>query len=168
MNTENNTAALEAILFAAGEPLSVEKISEILEIGILQTAELLRQLERELEDRGLTIRTVAGGKQLAAKKEFYPLILRLGKIIERKLSAPMLETLSIVAYMQPVTRAEIENIRGVNVDGVVAKLAELELIEEVGRKQIAGRPILYGTTEKFLSTLGIKSLDELPKVEKNY
>ena len=158
MDKANDTAELEAILFSAGEALSVEKISEVLDLGILQTAELLRRLNKELEGRGLTVRKVAGGFQLATRPEFFPTILRLGKVIEKKLSAPMLETLSIVAYMQPVTRAEIENIRGVNVDGPVARLVELELIEE----------IIYGTTEKFLSTLGIKSLDELPKVEKNY
>ena len=160
----NETAAIEALLFAAGEPITKERISELLEIDLQKVSELLKKFEGELEGCGIILREVAGGFQLSARPEFYPIVEKMNETAARKISAPMLETLSIVAYLQPVTRADIEEIRGVNVDGMVAKLVELNLIKEVGRKQVLGRPLLYGTTEKFLQTVGIKSLDELPEL----
>jgi len=160
----NETAALEALLFAAGEPLSKEKIAEIMETGIIEVSNLLRQLKKELTDRGIILREVAEGWQLSTKPEYFSIVEKLSTVINKKLSASMMETLSIIAFMQPVTRIEIEEIRGVNVDRVIAKLIDFNLIEEVGRKEVVGRPILYGTTETFLNVFGIKSLKDLPKI----
>ena len=162
MSTE--TAALEALLFAAGDPIQKERIAELLDTGIVEVSNLLRQLEKELKDRGIVLRETAEGWQLSTKAEYFSIVDKLSSTVNQKLSAAMMETLSIVAFMQPVTRVEIEEIRGVNVDRALAKLTELEFIEEVGRKPVVGRPILYGTTETFLRAFGIKSLKELPKI----
>ena len=160
----NETAALEALLFAAGEPLSKEKISELMDIGIIDVVNLLRQLEKELNGHGIILREVATGWQLSTKAEYFSIVEKLASTVKQKLSTAVMETLSIIAFMQPVTKVEIEEIRGVNVDRAIAKLIDLEFIEEVGRKQVVGRPILYGTTNNFLRAFGIKTLKELPKI----
>ena len=157
MTTE--TAALEALLFAAGEPVTKEQIAEIIEVS-----DLLRKLDKELKGHGIILREVASGWQLSTRPEYFSTVEKLSETVTQKLSSSMMETLSIIAFMQPVTRVEIEEIRGVNVDRVLAKLSELEFIEEVGRKPVIGRPILYGTTKTFLSAFGIKSLKDLPKI----
>ena len=162
MSTE--TAALEALLFAAGDPIPKERIAELLDTGIVEVSNLLRQLDKDLKDRGIVLRETAEGWQLSTKAEYFLIVDKLSSTVNQKLSAAVMETLSIIAFMQPVTRVEIEEIRGVNVDRALAKLAELEFIEEVGRKPVLGRPILYGTTETFLRAFGIKSLKELPKI----
>ena len=162
MSTE--TAALEALLFAAGDPISKERIAELMDTGVVEVSNLLRQLDKELKDRGIILRETATGWQLSTKPEYFFIIDKLASTVNQKLSAAMIETLSIIAFMQPVTRVEIEEIRGVNVDRAIAKLTELDFIEEVGRKPVIGRPILYGTTENFLKAFGIKSLKELPKI----
>lgn len=162
MSTE--TAALEALLFAAGEPLNKEKIAELMDTGIVEVSNLLRELDKELKGHGIILREVADGWQLSTRPEYFSIVEKLSEKITQKLSSAVMETLSIIAFMQPVTRIEIEEIRGVNVDRAISKLSELEFIEEVGRKPVIGRPILYGTTENFLSAFGIKSLKELPKI----
>ena len=158
------TAALEALLFAAGEPLTKEQIAELMDTGIIEVSDLLRKLDKELTDRGIILREVATGWQLSTRPEYFSIVEKLSETVTQKLSAAMMETLSIIAFMQPVTRIEIEEIRGVNVDRAIAKLIDLEFIEEVGRKQVLGRPILYGTTENFLQAFGIRTLKELPKI----
>ena len=160
----NETAALEALLFAAGDPIPKERIAELLDTGIVEASNLLRQLDKDLKGRGIVLRETAAGWQLSTRPEYFSVVDKLSSTVNQKLSAAMLETLSIIAFTQPVTRVEIEEIRGVNVDRALAKLIELELIEEVGRKAVIGRPILYGTTENFLQAFGIKSLKELPKI----
>ena len=160
----NETAALEALLFAAGDPISKERIAEFLDTGIVETSNLLRQLDKDLKGRGIVLRETAAGWQLSTRSEYFSVVDKLSSTVNRKLSTAMMETLSIIAFTQPVTRVEIEEIRGVNVDRALSKLIELELIEEVGRKAVLGRPILYGTTENFLQAFGIKSLKELPKI----
>lgn len=160
----NETAALEALLFAAGDPISKERIAELLDTGIVEVSDLLRQLDKDLKGRGIVLRETAAGWQLSTRPEYFSVVDKLSSTVNQKLSAAMMETLSIIAFTQPVTRVEIEEIRGVNVDRALAKLIELELIEEVGRKAVLGRPILYGTTENFLQAFGIKSLKELPKI----
>ena len=160
----NETAALEALLFAAGDPLSKEKLAELMDTGIIEISKLLRQLDKELTDRGIILREVAEGWQLSTKPEYFSVVEKLSTVVNKKLSASMMETLSIIAFMQPVTKVEIEEIRGVNVDRVITKLTDLNFIEEVGRKPVVGRPILYGTTENFLNAFGIKSLKDLPKI----
>ncbi len=120
----NETAALEALLFAAGEPLSKEKISELMDIGIIDVVNLLRQLEKELNGHGIILREVATGWQLSTKAEYFSIVEKLASTVKQKLSTAVMETLSIIAFMQPVTKVEIEEIRGVNVDRAIAKSAE--------------------------------------------
>ncbi len=160
------TATLEAVLFAAGDPMSLEDLAGVLQTDLLTTQNLMTRLQRELEEgeRGLTIRRVAGGLQLATRPDLYPVVERLSQVVDRKISAPTMETLSIIAFKQPITKQEIEHIRGVRIERALAKLLELELIAEVGRKQVLGRPILYGTTDTFLRTFGLNSLEDLPKL----
>ena len=160
----NEVAALEALLFAAGEPLSKEKISELMDSGIVEVSNLLRELDKKLQGHGIILREVATGWQLSTRSEYFSIVEKLSETVTQKLSSAMMETISIIAFMQPVTRTEIEEIRGVNVDRAISKLIDLEFIEEVGRKPVVGRPILYGTTENFLRAFGIKSLKELPKI----
>ena len=160
----NKSAELEALLFAAGDPLSIAKIAECLDYGELQVKELLTQLEVELKDRGIMLRETASGWQLTTRPEYFPTIEKLASVVNLKLSTPMMETLSIIAFLQPVTKIEIEEIRGVKVDRLIARLMDFDLIEEVGRKPVIGRPILYGTTENFLQSFGLKSLKELPEL----
>lgn len=160
------TATLEAVLFAAGDPMSMEDLAGVLQTDLLTTQNLMTRLEKELAEgeRGLTIRRVAGGLQLATRPDLYPVVERLSQVVDRKISAPTMETLSIIAFKQPITKQEVEHIRGVRIERALAKLLELELISEVGRKQVLGRPILYGTTDTFLRTFGLNSLEDLPKL----
>ena len=156
--------SLEALLFAAGEPLTVAQLAGIMQLDKPQVWELLTQLEESYneENRGLCLRQVAGGWQLCAKPQHYGLLKQLERVQEVKLSAAAMETLAIVAFKQPVTRSEMEAIRGVKVDGVVNTLVDYGLISEAGRKDTLGHPILYATTDKFLLTFGLNSLNELP------
>ena len=160
------TAALEAVMFAAGDPMSMEDLADILRTDLLTVQNLMTRLEKDLAERhsGLTVRRVAGGLQLATRPELYPVVERLSQVVDRKISAPTMETLSIIAFKQPITKQEIEHIRGVRIERALTKLIELELIAEVGRKQVLGRPILYGTTDTFLRTFGLNSLEELPNL----
>ncbi len=161
---EYKTGQMEAILFAAGEPLSVPQLAELLGLNKPQTWELLGILQEEYraENRGLELREVAEGWQLCTKACHHEAILQLANTQELKLSNASMETLAIIAYRQPVTRAEMEAIRGVKVDGVVNTLLEWELIAEAGRKETIGHPILYKTTKKFLEVFGLKTLKDLP------
>lgn len=162
---EKLTGALEAVLFAAGEPLSVAEIAAVMQLEKPQVWELLTNLSHIYEDegRGLMLREVGGGYQLVTKPEHYRMLSSLGKKKEVKLTNAAMETLAIIAFKQPVTRAEMEAIRGVKVDGVVNTLLELDLIAEAGRKKALGNPILYATTDKFLTVFGLSSLEELPR-----
>ncbi|MCH3951116.1 MAG: SMC-Scp complex subunit ScpB [Acidaminococcus sp.] len=157
---------LEALLFASGDPLTLEKMASILHLSLPDTEQLLQELSEKYNtpDSGLMLRQVAGGWQLVTRQEAVPVIRELHEKQEIKLSNAAMETLAIVAYKQPVTKSEIEAIRGVKVDGVVNTLTDLELILEVGRKEVIGRPVLYGTTEKFLVTFGLESLNDLPEL----
>ena len=157
---------LEALLFAAGEPMPLDKIGAVLELNEAETAELVEALKTSCagEARGLRIRKVAGGIQLTTKPELFTTIQKLVAQQEIKLSNAAMETLAIIAFKQPVTRSEMEAIRGVKVDGVVNTLLDLGLIAEAGRKDVIGRPILYGTTDLFLVTFGLDSLHDLPEI----
>lgn len=159
-------AHIEALLFASGNPVPADKLAEILEIDTANVAALVEELKQDMAaaERGLVILDVAGGYQLCAKPELAPVVDKLIEVQEARLSLAAMETLAIVAFKQPVTRLEIEHIRGVKVDGVVTTLAERGLIKEVGRKEAVGRPILYGTTDEFLKCFGLNSLNELPKL----
>ena len=159
--------ALEAVLFTAGEPISVAEIAELLQLEKPQVWELLATLtkEYEAENRGLMVREIAGGYQLVTKPVYYNLLAQMETNKEVKLSNAGMETLAIVAFKQPVTRAEMEAIRGVKVDGVINTLLELGLIAEAGRKKALGNPILYATTDQFLTVFGLSSLADLPNPE---
>lgn len=167
MYYDKMTGALEAVLFAAGEPLSVAEIASVMQLDKPQVWELLSVLEQayKAESRGIMLREVGGGYQLVTKPEHYMMLTALGKKKEVKLTNAALETLAIVAFKQPVTRAEMEAIRGVKVDGVVNTLLDLGLLAEAGRKKALGNPILYATTDRFLEVFGLSSLDDLPRVE---
>ena len=167
MYLDKMTGALEAVLFAAGEPVSVAELADGLQLDKPQVWELVSELKKsyEAESRGLMLRETAGCFQLVTKPVYYNVLLGLGRKKEVKLTNASLETLAIVAFKQPVTRAEMEAIRGVKVDGVLNTLLDLGLVVEAGRKKALGNPILYATTEKFLMVFGLNSLEELPPLE---
>ena len=158
------TGMIEAVLFAAGNPMTANEIAHIVQLDLIGTQNLLLELQQDLDQRhsGLTIRQVAGGYQLATRPEAFAVVERLSQVVDRKISAPTMETLSIIAFRQPITKAEIEQIRGVRIERALQKLMELELVAEVGRKKVLGRPILYGTTDAFLRCFGINTLEDLP------
>ncbi|ESU30293.1 segregation and condensation protein B [Bacillus sp. 17376] len=158
---------LESLLFAAGdEGLSLKQITSVLEVDEIQANEIVAELQRDYEsdqNRGITIVQLAGVYQLATKKEHAEY---LKKLVESPgtahLSQAALETLAIVAYKQPITRAEIEEIRGVKTERPLHTLSSRALIKEVGRAEGTGRAILYGTTKEFLDYFGLKNISELP------
>lgn len=158
--------AIEALLFASGQPLPADKIGGILQLSTEQVHTLIADMTQQLAaaGRGLAIVEVAGGYQLCTKPVFFDIVNKLAAMQEARLSAAALETLAIVAFKQPVTKQEIESIRGVSSDRVLTTLSDRLLIKEVGRKEAIGRPILYGTTAEFLQCFGLKSLDDLPAI----
>lgn len=162
-------SAIEAILFVSEKPVLLDQIREALEA--VQPAEIqamIRQLQKEYEDndRGMIITEIAGGYQMLSSPSYASIIRNFfKKRVKEKLSRPALETLAIIAYKQPVSRGDIELIRGVNSDGVMTHLLSKGLIKIVGRKEIAGRPYIYGTTKQFLEYFGLKSLRDLPKLQ---
>lgn len=155
---------IEALLFASGEPLSATKLSKVLEIEEQHVILLLAQLNNDFagDNRGLTLVEVAGGYQLCTKPELATVVEKLANIREVKLSTAAMETIAVIAFKQPITKQEIEAIRGVKVDKALATLVERGLVKELGRKEAMGRPILYGTTEAFLQCFGLNSLNDLP------
>jgi len=157
-------AHIEALLFASGNPINAKKIAHIIDISSEQVELLINQLILEMNDdmRGLTIVKVAAGYQLCTKPELSTIVKKLAQVQDSKLSLAAMETLSIVAFKQPITKQEIENIRGVKIDKVLAKLLERQMIKEIGRKEAIGRPILYGTTDDFLKSFGLNGLQDLP------
>ena len=160
-------AAVEAILFTMGESVEVAKIASAIGHDEETTRKLIRgMMDRyDKEDRGICIIELEDSFQLCTKKEMYEYLIRVAKQPRRyTLTEVLLETLSIVAYKQPVTRLEIEKIRGVKSDHAVNKLVEYGLVEEKGRLEAPGRPLLFGTTEEFLRRFSLQSLDELPSV----
>lgn len=163
-DNHGDMAALEAVLFAAGEAVPAKELADALELSLEQVTVLADRLSRkyQTEDHALMLLEVAGGYRLVVRPDYYPLLSRLFAARSQKLSRAGLETLAVVAYLQPVTKGGIEEIRGVQVDGVLAGLLEKGLIEERGRKEAPGRPILYGTTSRFLDHFGLKSLEDLP------
>ena len=157
--------ALEAMLFVTDEPVGTIALAEMLECEVGAVEAALVRLRDDLEARGsgIQLREVAGGWRLFTHPAYHELIERYVLSWDtRKLSQAAMETLAVVAYRQPVTRAEVEQIRGVKCDYSLQSLMNKELIAEVGRKEALGRPILYGTTDNFLAHFGISSLKELP------
>ena len=170
MSIEKTEAAIEAILFTMGESVEAEKIAVAIEHDVDTTVRIIHNMmdKYENEDRGIKIIELEGSFQLCTKEEYYDNLIRICSQPRRyTLTDAALETLSIIAYKQPVTKIEIEKIRGVNSDRSVNKLVELELVKEVGRLDVPGRPMLFGTTEEFLRTFGVGSIDELPVISED-
>ena len=163
---------IEALLFVAGEDgLSLRQIAELLSMpatGVSQSLEKLADKYQKDEDSSLALLETARSYKLVTKQEFADLLRAYSKApINQSLSRAALETLSIIAYKQPITRIEIDDIRGVNSSGALAKLLAFELICEAGKKEVLGRPNLYVTTDYFLDYMGINQLEELPAVEES-
>ena len=170
MSIEKTEAAIEAILFTMGESVEAEKIAVAIEHDVDTTVRIIHNMmdKYENEDRGIKIIELEGSFQLCTKEEYYDNLIRICSQPRRyTLTDAALETLSRIAYKQPVTKIEIEKIRGVNSDRSVNKLVELELVKEVGRLDAPGRPMLFGTTEEFLRTFGVGSIDELPVISED-
>ena len=159
---------IEALLFASEKPITIEQMKEVIEeIDAKDIKTALLELKSEYENLGRSFKVyeVAGGYQMVTEPAFAEYLKKFYRVKSKdKLSKPALETLAIAAYRQPITKAEIEDIRGVNVDGVIKTLADRLLIKITGRKDAPGRPILYGTTKEFLDRFGLSSLNELPKL----
>lgn len=165
MEIKKLQAAVEAVLFTMGDSVELEKIAAAIEHDEETTRKIIHSLmdRCEEEDRGVRVIELDNSFQMCTKKEMYEYLIRVAKQPKRYvLTDVLLETLSIIAYRQPVTRIEIEKIRGVKCDHAVNKLVEYGLVEEVGRLDAPGRPLLFGTTEEFLRRFNVPSLEELP------
>jgi len=159
-------ACVEGLLFVAGEPVAVERLASILDVDADQVEEALASLSGLYATRGLRIQRHGRRVQIVTAPEMADLVRALlGLELSGKLSPAALETLAIVAYQQPVTRAQVEAVRGVNSDTVIRTLVNRGLVEEQGRLEQPGRPILYGTTFEFLQQFGLSSLDQLPPLQ---
>jgi segregation and condensation protein B len=157
---------IESLLFVADEPVRVEALAAVLDISVEQVEEALTDLTFDYEQRGLRLQRKSNRAQLVTAPEASESVRRfLGMELGGRLSAAALETLAIVAFRQPVTRATVEAVRGVSSDSVLRTLLNYGLIEGLGRLERAGRPIVYGTTFEFLQEFGLSSLDQLPTVE---
>ena len=153
---------IESILFVAAEPVSEKELCAVTGAVPADVRSAVRELEAAHAQSGLTLREVGGGYRLTSNPDCRADVERFLLPPKTSMSPQSLETLAIVAYLQPVTRAEIESIRGVNVDGVMNTLEQRRFVKELGRKDVVGRPIIYGTTEYFLEAFGLGSLDDLP------
>jgi segregation and condensation protein B len=169
MEIEKIKPIVEAILFTTHNPVLIDEIKNV--VNEAKASEIKKAVERLQEEHnggsgGICIKAVAGGFQMCTKPELSGWIKKFHQVERKeKLSRAALETLAIIAYKQPVVRPEIEAIRGVGVDYIIKRLLENELIRVMGRKKTVGAPLIYGTTEKFLSYFGLSSLSELPKFE---
>ncbi len=167
MELKKLEAAIEAILFTMGESVEASRIAAAVEHDTETVIKIIHNLmdKYESEDRGIRIVELENSYQLVTKPEMYDYLIKIAKVPKRHvLTDVLLETLSIIAYKQPITRSEIEKIRGVKCDHAVSKLSEYNLITDIGRLDAPGRPLLFGTTEEFLRQFGITSIDELPSI----
>ena len=167
MEIEKLQSIIEAILFTMGESVELSKIAEVIEHDEGTTKKMIHNMmdRYDMEDRGIRIIELEGSYQMCTKREMYEYLIKIAKQPKRYvLTDVLLETLSIIAYKQPVTKLEIEKIRGVKTDHAVNKLVEYGLIEETGRMDAPGRPLLFGTSEEFLRRFSVQSLDELPTI----
>ena len=162
----NYKAAIEAILFTMGESVELGRIADAIQLNEKETKKLLDELIKEYRSSsniGMNIIELDGAYQMCTKPQMYEYLIRIAKQPKKRvLTDVLLETLSIIAYKQPVTKAEIEKIRGVSSEHAISKLVEYNLVQELGRLDAPGRPLLFGTTEEFLRSFGVSSIDELP------
>ncbi|MBQ2577636.1 MAG: SMC-Scp complex subunit ScpB [Lachnospiraceae bacterium] len=167
MEKQQIRQAVEGVLFTMGGAVSVDKMATALEVDPSDIRTACDELATEYKEsgRGISIVRFEDSYQMCTSKETYPYLIRIAKQPKKvALTDVLLETLSIIAYRQPVTKAAIEKIRGVSSDHAVNKLVEYELVEEVGRMDAPGRPMLFGTTEQFLRSFGVNSLSDLPSL----
>ena len=168
MEIEKLQGAIEAILFTMGDSVELEKIAAAIGHDEATTRKIIHNMmdQYDAENRGVRIIELNNAFQMCTKKEMYEYLIRVAKQPKRYvLTDVLLETLSIIAYKQPVTKLEIEKIRGVKSDHAVNKLVEYGLVEETGRMDAPGRPLLFGTTEEFLRCFGVSSIEELPDID---
>lgn len=167
MERQKAEAVLEAILFTMGEAVEISRLASVLEMDEKEVKDILAGMQEryEEENRGISLMWLEESVQLTTKAEHYEYLIKIAKTPRKMvLTDTVMETLSIVAYKQPVTRLEVERIRGVSCDHAINKLLEYDLITELGRLDAPGRPLLFGTTEQFLRCFGVRSLDELPEL----
>ena len=165
MSFNEKEAAVEAILFAAGEPVNIKVIALAIEEDTDTAKKIIQDMAEAYnnDNRGIHIIELEDSYQLGTRNEYYGYLIKAQMNASKpRLTEVMLETLSIIAYKQPVTRLEVEKIRGVRSDHAINKLLDYELVKEIGRLDAPGRPVLFGTTDGFLRAFGIKSPDELP------
>ena len=170
MNMIEYEAIVEAVLFAAGEPVEVRELAKVLEMDVNTTRAMVDNLacKYEAEKRGITIVALDGSFQMCTNPRHFEYVKKVfGNMRKKPLTPALLETLAIIAYKQPVTRAQIEYIRGVGADHSVNKLVEYSLVTECGRANAPGKPVLFATTGEFLKYFGISSLEQLPALEED-
>ena len=168
LDDDEAVACVEAILFTMGKSVEIEKIAYALNVDMAEARRIIDLLNEDYRSRkrGMYVNFLEDSVQLCTKRDYYPELIRIAtKPVKPTLTPTVLETLSIVAYKQPVTKADIERIRGVKSDFAVNKLVEYGLIEEVGRLETPGRPILFATTEEFLRRFGLNSVNTLPQAD---
>lgn len=168
MERSKEKSIIEGILFTVGDSISADSIGKALGLPKDETEELINELRLEYEenDRGIRIQKINDNYQMSSSKDIYEYLVKIARQPKKYvLSDVLLETLSIIAYKQPVTKAEIEKIRGVSSDHAVNRLVQFDLVKELGRMDAPGRPMLFGTTENFLRTFGLSSMDDLPRLD---
>jgi segregation and condensation protein B len=167
LDTSELKAIVESLVFVSDIPLRPERIAEAIEVERGRVVQILRELESEYQQarRGFVLEEIAGGFQFRTRAEHLDWVRRLNKSRPFRFSRAALETLAIIAYRQPITRAEIEYLRGVDSGGVVKTLLDRHLVRILGKKDIAGRPMIYGTTREFLELFGLRDLAALPTLK---
>lgn len=172
MEKEKMKAVLESVLFTMGESVELSRLAQVLEIKPKEVEELLKEMKEEYdkdESRGVTLMELEGAYQMCSKTELYEWLIKIASSPRKyTLTDSLLETLSIIAYKQPVTKLEIDKIRGVSCEHAVNRLLEFDLVMEVGRLDAPGRPLLFGTTEQFLRSFGVTSIEELPRLNSDH
>lgn len=167
MDKTKAQAVIEAVLFTMGDSVEISRLADVIEEDVKTTKSILKDMEKdyEAEDKGISLTYFDNSVQLCTKAEMYEYLIKIAKAPRKMtLTDTVLETLSIIAYKQPITRVEIERVRGVSCDHAINKLLEYDLITELGRLDAPGRPLLFGTTEQFLRCFGVGSLEELPEL----
>lgn len=165
MEDKKYQAIIEAILFSMGESVELEKLADAIELDKNETKRIIDGMMAHYEDESIGIKIIEldGAYQMCTKSEMYEYLIKVAKQPKHHvLTDVLLETLSIIAYKQPITKVEVEKIRGVSCDHAINKLVEYKLVCELGRLDAPGRPLLFGTTEEFLRSFGVQSIDELP------
>ncbi len=162
--------AAEALMFVSGEPVSIPRFSEIMEIPEKEIEKLMTEMinEYNYQRRGMKLVRLENAYQLVTRSEYFDYVVKMVTSGQRKVLSPaVLEVLSVIAYNQPVTKAAIEHVRGVDSSYSISKLLERNLIEQRGRLELPGRPLLYGTTDEFLRCFGLESIKDLPKLDES-